>query len=92
MNYLCPTGVLIKSCNIKILACQDPFAFHLEYNTNGSFRDQGAYLITLNSIIFEICVKNIYIFVYLIMADDPQPSANVQSVQVNNLKIESSMY
>ena len=32
MNYLCPTGVLIKSCNIKILACQGPFAFHLIWN------------------------------------------------------------
>ena len=88
MNYLCPTGVLIKSCNIKILAFQGPFVFHLEYN-QWQLQDQGAYLITLNSIIFEICVKNMYIFVYLIMADDPQPSINVQ---VNNLKIKSSVY
>ena len=84
MNYLCPTGVLIKSCYIKILACQGPFAFHLEYN-QWQLQDQGAYLITLNSIIFE----NIYIFVYLIMADDPQPST---SVQVNNLKIKWSKF
>ena len=88
MNYLCPTGVLIKSCYIKILACQGPFAFHLEYN-QWQLQDQGAYLITLNSIIFEISVKNIYIFVYLIMADDPQPST---SVQINNLKIKCSLF
>ena len=88
MNYLCPTGVLIKSCYIKILACQGPFAFHLEYN-QWQLQDQGVYLMTVNSIIFEICVKNIYIFVYLIMADDPQPST---SVLVNNLKIKSSIY
>ena len=88
MNYLCSTGVLIKSCNIKILACQSPSAFHLEYNQL-QLQDQGAYLITLNSIIFEICVKNIYIFVNLIMVDDPQPST---SIQVNNLKIKCSIY
>ena len=88
MNYLCPTGVLIESCNIKILACQGPFAFHLEHN-QWQLQDQGAYLITLNSIIFEIGVKNIYIFVNLIMADDPQLST---SVQVNNLKIKCSIY
>ena len=65
MNYLCPTGVLIKSCNTKILACQGPFAFHLEYN-QWQLQDQGAYLVTFLKFVF-------YIFVYLIMADDPQP-------------------
>ena len=43
MNYLCPTWVLIKSCYIKILACQHPFAFHLEANVYHGWINQAVY-------------------------------------------------